>query len=399
MPGVSPRVSLASAATPAFGIYIHFPWCRKLCPYCDFAVEVAREPPHEAYADAVLHELRHRLRGYADRALTTIYFGGGTPSLWSQAALRRVLAGIKATVATEALQEVTLEANPIDCHSANLDGWAASGINRLSIGVQSTAPQDLVVLRRDHRLGDGEAAVVRAHAHGSFIVSADFIIGTPSGAPSTPAQWVPTVQAWGVPHVSVYELTIEARTSFGKRTRAGLMAPLDESVLTDLYCETHARLTTAGFEHYEISSYAKPGARAVHNALYWAGAAYLGVGVGAASLQLTEDGGGIRRTNPRRWAAYIAAQGAAAEEVQVTASERAVEDLWLGLRTSDGVRKAALAPCGSLCEELCAQGLLAERGERVVPTLKGFLFADTIAAQIVQRYKAFDQAPPLRPKS
>ena len=242
----------------------------------------------------------------------------------------------------------------------------------MSIGVQSTAAQELVVLGRDHRFGDGRAAVERAMAAG-FTVSADFILGTPTGQ----AGHVPEVFD-DVDHLSVYELTIEERTAFGQRVRDGRLVPRDEDELATLYEATHAALTAKGFEHYEISSYAKPGKRAVHNSLYWQGAPFLGLGASAASLRLYDDGSGERRTNPRRVADYLA--GAPPEVTRIDAQEMAADRAWLGMRTVDGVAETDLpaAVTGWMLE----QGLAERRGGRICPTLRGFLMADRIAARI-----------------
>jgi oxygen-independent coproporphyrinogen-3 oxidase len=244
--------------------------------------------------------------------------------------------------------------------------------------VQSLDAQELVVLGRDHRFGDGRAAVERALAHG-FTTSADFILGTPGGSSR--------VETLVADHLSVYELTIEDRTAFGQRVRDGRLVPLDEDRLTDLYTETHDALTAAGYEHYEISSYARPGKRAVHNSLYWRGAPFLGLGVGAASLELAADGSAVRATNPRRSKDYLAAPGAPADTVEIGAAEMAADRAWLGLRTSDGVPEPDLAPAPGLADELVAQGLAERREGRICPTLRGFLMADRVAAQVVTRWE------------
>jgi oxygen-independent coproporphyrinogen III oxidase len=247
--------------------------------------------------------------------------------------------------------------------------------------VQSFAPQQLVVLGRDHRFGDGRTAIARARAAG-FTTSADFILGVPGSAPGAPE-----VDAT-VDHLSIYELTIEDRTAFGQRVRDGRLVPLSEDALTERYLATHEQLTAQGFEHYEISSYARPGRRAVHNALYWRGAAFLGLGVGAASLELFPDGGGRRATNPRRAAAYLAAPGTPAEVVVSSAAELAADRAWLGLRTSDGVAEADLAAAPGVADWLVAQQLAERRDGRICPTLRGFLLADHIAARVVGTWGA-----------
>jgi oxygen-independent coproporphyrinogen-3 oxidase len=359
------------AALGEIGVYLHYPWCRKLCPYCDFAVEVGT-PLHDEYVDAVTRELDARAGEYSGE-LVSIYLGGGTPSLWRPDCIGEVIGRIRDKWGGARPREVTIEANPTDCTDDSLRAWSAAGIDRISIGVQSLDASELVTLGRDHRFGDGEAAVARVVAHGGFTVSCDFILGTP------PRTGEPRLLT-GVDHLSVYELTIEERTAFGARVRAGRMTPLDEDALTELYVTTHERLTAAGFEHYEISSYARPGKRAVHNSLYWSGAPFLGLGVGAASLLVRADGSGERATNPRRAEAYLA--GAAPERVAIDAREMAGDRLWLGMRTRDGVREAEL-PAG-IAAWLVTEGLAERRDGNICPTLRGFLMADRIAARIVQ---------------
>ena len=224
----------------ALGVYIHVPWCRQLCPYCDFAVAmVGRAPiPHQRYLDAVLAELTERAPEVAGRRLVSIYFGGGTPSLWQPACLEAVVTAVKQVFAPDlaAELEVTLEANPQDCVPDRLAAWRAAGIDRLSIGVQSLEPEVLRALGRS-ALGDGPAALSAAAAAGFRRVSADLIFGVPRGArgggdvPGAAGALDRSVAALadtGVGHLSVYELTIEDRTAFGKAVRAGRMAPLDD---------------------------------------------------------------------------------------------------------------------------------------------------------------------------
>ncbi|HEX8108174.1 MAG TPA: coproporphyrinogen-III oxidase family protein [Kofleriaceae bacterium] len=364
----------------SLGVYLHFPWCRKRCPYCDFAVEVGA-PPHDAYRDAIARELDLRAGRFTGE-LVSIYLGGGTPSLWRPDCIAAAIEGIRQRFAAAGPLEVTLEANPVDCHADQLAAWRAAGVNRLSIGVQSLSPRELVVLGRDHRFGDGRAAVERALAAG-FATSADFILGVPGG----PAEArVPDVLS--ADHLSVYELTIEERTAFGQRVRDGRLVPLPDDALAELYVATHDRLTAAGYEHYEISSYARPGRRAVHNSLYWRGAAFLGLGVGAASLELDARGGGRRVTNPRRAVDYLAAPGVPAEVTECAPAELAADRAWLGLRTSDGVTEAELAAAPGLADALVAERLAERRAGRICPTLRGFLLADRIAARVVQSWSA-----------
>ena len=252
--------------------------------------------------------------------------------------------------------------------------------------MQSFEPRELVVLGRDHRFGDGRAAIERTIAAG-FATSADFIVGVPGASEVTGVPGALLLDT-SPDHLSIYELTIEERTAFGQRVRDGRLVPLAEDALTELYLATHARLTAAGYEHYEISSYARPGKRAVHNSLYWRGAAFLGLGVGAASLELCADGTGRRATNPRRVSAYLADPGKPAEVVTSTAGELAADRAWLGLRTSDGVAEADLAGAPGLADWLVSERLAERRAGQICPTLQGFLLADRIAARVVGTWGA-----------
>ncbi|WP_428262102.1 coproporphyrinogen-III oxidase family protein [Haliangium sp.] len=385
------------------GVYVHVPWCRRLCPYCDFAVTVVgRRPiPHRAYLDAILAEWAEHAPGLAGRELVSIYFGGGTPSLWEPDCLAATVNAIAGHMGADpAGLEITLEANPDDCTPARLAAWRRAGINRLSIGVQSLSSATLARLGRDH-LGDGPAALSAAREAGFERLSADLIFAVPeaasASAPGTAAASeasrgdhagldpsVAQVADMGVGHLSVYELTIEERTSFGKAARRGRLVPLSDERRGAQYEAAHELLCGRGYEHYEISSYARPGQRAVHNQLYWTGGEYLGLGCGAASFVLDRDGGAERRTNLRALAPYLRARGPerVAERERLDPGEVAVDRVWLGLRTVDGVPERSLAGAPALVAWLLGDRLAVRRDERICPTLRGFLYADRIASRV-----------------
>ncbi len=376
---------MTRAPAPELGVYVHFPWCRALCPYCDFPVVVARhEPPHAAYRDRVLAELTELAPRFDGRTLRSIYVGGGTPSLWDPPVLGEVAAAIAARFGAElASLEVTVEANPIDCTPARMAAWRAVGVNRLSIGVQAYRDDELTALGRDHRMGDGPAALAAARAAGFDALTADLILGAPGVAPPPPGEAPASVQAAaasGVDHLSVYELTIEARTAFGRRARAGALPVLPEDAQVELYTATHAHLTAAGFEHYEISSYARPGRRALHNQLYWRGVEFLGLGVGAASFWRDPAGGGERWTNHRSWPRYARGEPVT-ERTPLTADDIVTDGLWLAMRTADGAPVAELP--AAVVAWATEAGLGTVEGGRLRPGLRGFLFADQVAARIV----------------
>lgn len=378
---------MTGSLAPPLGVYIHFPWCRALCPYCDFPVVVARaEPPHRAYLAAVTGELGERAPAFAGRALRSIYLGGGTPSLWDPACVAELIATVAARWhADPAALEITVEANPSDCTDERMAAWRAGGVNRLSIGVQSWEADDLAALGRDHAMGDGPAALRAARGAGFTVVSADLILGAPGVARDARVapHSVHAAAASGVPHLSVYELTVEPRTRFGKRARAGALPVLPDDDLAQLYESTHHALEAAGFEHYEVSSYARPGHRAIHNSLYWQGAEFLGLGLGAASFHRDPAGGGARWVNSRKLRDYLGGGAArVAEHTPLDARAVATDELWLAMRTRDGAPAEALGEVGAW---LLAQGLGERDGDRIRPTLRGYLFADQIASRIVSR--------------
>jgi oxygen-independent coproporphyrinogen III oxidase len=378
------------------GVYIHYPWCRSRCSYCDFAIAVAPDgvPPHERYLAAVLEELALRGPAFAGRPLVSIYLGGGTPSLWPAAHIGRAIAAVAGAFGARSLAglEVTLEANPVDCSAANLAAWRQVGVNRLSIGVQSFEPAELVVLGRDHAMGEGAAALAAAAGAG-FALSADLILGTPGSR--APLGHVTRMAADGPPHLSVYELTIEDGTPLAARIGRGELRPEDDDRLAELYEASHAALEAAGYEHYEVSSYARPGHQARHNALYWAGADYLGLGNGAHSFLRGPDGGARRWANHRSVGRYLAAAPAEREASAEALSPAALhaELTWLGLRTRRGVPAAAFAAHPATLDWLAAAGLVEPAGDRIRPTLRGFLLANQVASRIVDGFGYASRSP------
>lgn len=371
------------------GVYIHYPWCRRLCPYCDFPVAVARDGaiPHHEYLAAVLRELAERRGDFAGRRLRSIYFGGGTPSLWPDdclaTAIREVVEAFDARIAD---LEITIEANPTDCTAPIMTSWRSAGIDRLSIGVQSVAARTLVALGRDHRMGDGVAAVRRARDAGFPRITADVIFGVPDGEPGDTGQSLTAIAEADVGHISVYELTIEDRTAFGRAARAGTLIPLDDEILAEAYSAVHWALIARGYEHYEVSSYARPGQRSVHNQLYWRGAEYLGLGNGAASFRrLPGDAGAERVTNQRSVKRYLKARGEQRVATREALDPEAVADdlLWLGMRTADGIPWTALDHRPEARQWLLENLLAEQRHDRIQPTLKGFLYCDRIAARLL----------------
>ncbi len=370
------------------GVYIHYPWCGKLCPYCDFPVAVKPRAgiPHQAYLRAVVDELAGRADDFAGRRLVSIYFGGGTPSLWPPACLAAAIEAVRSALGGAGHElEVTIEANPADISQAALDQWRRAGINRLSLGVQSFATSALQLLGRRHTGVEAVEAVRQVMSAGLASASVDLILGVP-----TPEQRLidgvePSLielAALRPPHLSIYELTIKERTRFWRASQQGTLTPLADDTLAERYQATSRYLTAAGYEHYEVSNYALPGHRAVHNALYWSGAEFLGLGCGAASFRQT-TGGGVRRVNVRSAPQYMRRADPCDERIEISARELAEERVWLGLRTRDGVLETALAGRHELVSWLVAEGMAERADGRIRPTLRGFLFADQVAKRVV----------------
>jgi putative oxygen-independent coproporphyrinogen III oxidase len=328
------------------GVYVHFPWCLKKCPYCDF-VSFARERPaidHAGYAGAVLAELERRRPALEGRRLASVFFGGGTPSLWDPAELGRVLAAVLRAAEASSDVEVTVECNPTSLDEARARALVDQGVNRLSVGVQSLDTERLRFLGRLHDADGGIAAVEAALRAGVPRVSADLIYGvaTASGPPSPEASAaeVARVARTGVTHVSAYSLTIEPGTQFGELARRGRLPIAPDDAVADAFFAVEEALGAAGLAHYEISNYARPGDEARHNLGYWRGDDYLGLGTAAFGTLSREDGSAVRYRNlpdPERWAKAALGGGDLVEsEEPLDPATRLRERIMLGLRLADG---------------------------------------------------------------
>lgn len=360
-------------------VYVHFPWCLRKCPYCDFnSYGTSREDvPHDAYADAVCRELAYRLPPVAERTLVSIFFGGGTPSLWRSDALGRVIREIRGGFARVAEDlEVTVECNPTSLDRAKAAALREVGVGRVSIGVQSLDPERLAWLGRLH---DAELAL-RALREASLElprVSGDLMFGMPGQEPAAFVAELERVLETGVRHVSAYALTIEAGTQFGELHKKGRLPIATDDAYADTYLAVEARMAAAGLAHYEVSNYAVPGEEARHNLHYWRGGAYVGVGAGAVGC--VDDP--VTRT-ARRWrseplpARYLALrypapgdrrEGGAFEEgwtETLSPADRVREALMLGLRTREGVDLEAVRARTGLDPRLGREPAIARRMAR-----------------------------------
>jgi oxygen-independent coproporphyrinogen-3 oxidase len=323
------------------GLYLHIPFCKQACHYCDFHFSTNRSN-QEAMVAAMVQEIKWRHNYLPEKSLQTIYFGGGTPSLLPTPLLAALLEAIHQTFDTSALREVTLEANPDDLNPAVLQAWYDLGIRRLSVGIQSFNEQHLRYLNRAHDAAQALRGVDMARRVGFEAFSIDLIYAIPAESHRVWEADLAQALALDVSHISAYCLTIEERTVFGNRLAKGLMAPIpDQWAATQFEMLTQA-LGDAGYEHYEISNFARQGRYAIHNTAYWQMKPYIGIGPGAHAFD-----GQNRHANVANNARYIRSilqENTLPATLEVLSpADRANELLLVGLRTQWGVSVAALS--------------------------------------------------------
>lgn len=362
-------------------LYIHIPFCARRCSYCDFAIAVRARVPSERYVDQVLREW-DRWRTEAPWSgmaqLTTLYLGGGTPSSLAPEQLARLLARLTADKPLAPGAEVTLEANPDDLTAERAEAWAAAGINRVSLGVQSFDPAVLTWMHRTHVAAQVGPAVDALRAAGIASISLDLIYALP---PELARDWTADLtQALALEpdHLSLYGLTVEPHTPLGRWVDRGEVHTTPDERYAAEFLEAHDRLTSAGFLHYEVSNYGRPGRVAQHNSAYWRRVPYLGLGPSAHSAN-----GNRRWWNIREWAEWDATLGegkvSVAGEEELSPESIRVEDLYLGLRTSNGLARELLSP--DLLRVWDDEGWAEEVGDKVRLTAEGWLRLDALVAQ------------------
>lgn len=396
-----------SAEAPEIGVYVHFPWCVRKCPYCDFlSVPTAREDiPHEQYADAVIRELETRRAELGRLRLGTVFFGGGTPSLWRARQLGRVLSAVlDAFEQGPAPPEITVECNPGSLGERTARALLDVGVNRLSIGVQGLDAERLRFLGRWHGVDQALDAVRAALGSGMPRVSADLIYGVAGEPPEDAAREARTLAELGLGHVSAYALTIEPQTAFGALARKGRLPLAPEQSVAESFVAVDEALATSGFEHYEISNHARAGQRAEHNLGYWRGRDYVGLGCGAWGT-VSREGGRFRYRNRPQPQGYVSAALALRPDVpdacrtlesdgeRLTSDMLLSEALLLGLRLADGVDldEAAAKTGGEAwtpareraVRRLVERGRLVRDGARLVIPKAAWLFADGIIAELL----------------
>jgi oxygen-independent coproporphyrinogen-3 oxidase len=317
-------------------VYVHVPFCSRRCSYCDFSIAVRREVPVDEYLRALDAELRTRFGDVPVAEVDTIYFGGGTPSRLGGAGLARAVALVAQRFVPARDAEITAEANPEDLTPANAAEWRATGVNRLSLGSQSFDDRALQWMHRTHDSAAIGRAVDVARAAGIDNLSLDLIFALPEALQRDFAADVERLLALSPDHVSLYGLTVEAGTPLGRWVSRGTaIEQPDEGYARD-FLSARRLLEGAGFEHYEVSNYGKPGRRARHNSAYWGGAPYVGVGPAAHGFD-----GDTRRWNLRGYTAWRDAAAAGTDPLdgseRLTQSNREAEAVYLGLRSDLGL--------------------------------------------------------------
>jgi oxygen-independent coproporphyrinogen-3 oxidase len=387
--GALPPASLAAVGERGFGVYLHVPFCASRCGYCDFntytAAELGGGGAQAAYANTLLSEVDLAVRvldGTAPR-VSTVFVGGGTPTLLPVDDLARMLDGIDKAFGLAADAEITTEANPESVSPESLRRLRSAGFTRISLGMQSAVPHVLEMLDRRHTPGRAVAAAEEARAAGFAHVNLDLIYGTPGEAADDFAASLQAAIDAGVDHVSAYSLIVEDGTRLAQRVRRGEIPEPDDDVAADRYLAADAALTAAGLDWYEVSNWARPGAACRHNLLYWRGGDWWGFGPGAHSHV-----GGVRWWNVRHPSAYAGrlADGVTPAQARerLSAEERRTEEVLLRLRLADGLPTDGMPP-RAISEQVSA-GLLdptaAARG-RAVLTLPGRLLADAVVRALL----------------
>jgi oxygen-independent coproporphyrinogen-3 oxidase len=375
----------------ARALYIHWPFCLAKCPYCDFNSHVRERVDHGLWSRALLSDMAREAELAGGEPLTSIFFGGGTPSLMPPALVERLLAAAEQLWGFAPGIEITLEGNPTSVEAANFAVLAAAGINRASLGLQALDDATLRFLGRLHDAGEGLAALDVAQRHFTR-VSFDLIYARPG---QTTAAWeteLGRALSFGTGHLSLYQLTIEPGTRFATLVREKAFTPLDDDRAADLFALTRDLTASAGLPAYEVSNHARPGEESRHNLAYWRYQDYCGIGPGAHGRR--SGLATLRHRKPENWLAAIDRQGdGIAQAPALSAREQASEAMLMGLRLAEGVDLAALggrfglAPA-ALCDPAklafyARQGLTWQEGGRIGVTPDGMPLLDALLGELL----------------
>ena len=375
-------------------VYVHVPFCGRRCSYCDFAIAVRRDVPVSEFNDAIMAELVTRQIQPSSVPVRSIYLGGGTPSKLGGAGVGDLVAIVARRLGVEKLStspddiEVTIEVNPEDVTLVAAKAWAAGGVNRASIGVQSFDPAVLQWMHRDHSPEQVRTAVETLRAAGIRELSLDLIFAVPESLNRSWTKDLDEVLKLDPDHLSLYGLTVEPKTPLGRWTARGEVAEAPEERYEAEFLEADRRLRAAGFEHYEVSNYALPGKRARHNSAYWSGAPYLGLGPSAHGFSLPSAGLPARRWNRPAYADWLRSVQAGEDPVagseELGLAEVLAEGVYLGLRTTDGlsISQSELKTVTPWIEAGWGELRPGEPAGRLVLTPTGWLRLDSLAAAL-----------------
>ena len=374
-------------ALPPLGVYVHWPYCARICPYCDFNVfRMRRTGEPAALARAIVADLEAQAAVTGPRRLVSIFFGGGTPSLMEPAWAAEIVAAARRLWAPEPDLEVTLEANPTDAEAARFDAFAAAGVNRLSLGLQALDDAALAFLGRNHGATEGlRAAQLAAKAFPRL--SLDLIYARPGQTPDGWAAELRRAVGLGAEHLSPYQLTIEPGTAFDRAVRRGRFAAADPELGAVLYETTQAVLEAEGFDAYEVSNHARgEAARSRHNLVYWRGWDYVGAGPGAHG-RVTRGGARhatLAESRPAAYIARVAESGSGLAETEPLTPKAAAEERVLsGLRIREGVPWTELEALPLKARRFVELGLLANDAVRLRATDAGRLVLDRLTAELL----------------
>lgn len=369
-------------------LYVHWPFCVSKCPYCDFNSHVRASIDQDAWRDALLQDLAHEARLLPDRRLTSIFFGGGTPSLMEPASVGAIIDAASTYWEPAHDLEITLEANPNSVEAARFADLAAAGVNRVSLGLQSFDDEALRFLGRAHSAREGFAALEKAQRRFRR-VSFDLIYALPGDTEDSWSATLAQALSLGTTHLSLYQLTIEPGTRFAAMHAAGKLEPLDADMSASLYELTDAMTSTAHMPSYEISNYARLGQESRHNLTYWRYGDYAGVGPGAHGRRLGRRT--VRHRKPENFLSALARNGhGISEEASLTPWEASDEALVMGLRLAEGIDVQAIAGRFGLTQivdwhrvdRLVGSGHLQRQGTRIALTRAGRLLLDHILGEI-----------------
>ena len=380
------------ACTPIpLALYIHWPFCVSKCPYCDFNSHVRADVDEARWQNALLADMAHEAALVPGRPLSSIFFGGGTPSLMPPATVAALIAAAERHWGFTPDVEITLEANPSSVEAARFADLAAAGVNRASLGLQSLDDAALGFLGRAHGASEGLAALATAQRHFAR-VNFDLIYALPGQSVAEWEAMLARALGFGTGHLSLYQLTIEPGTRFATLAAQGKLPPVDPDHGADLFEATRAMTTAAGLPAYEISNHARPGEQSRHNLTYWRYGDYMGIGPGAHGRRLKTAT--VRHRKPENWLAAIDARGdGLSSEDALSPETRATEALLMGLRLAEGVDLTRIAANtgvalerlidGREADRLADQGLLVRDGNRLTVTEAGMLLLDAILPRIV----------------